>query len=136
MEVDANAEVGDEGQDASAEIYFSSPDSQDLFDEMADRRASYQAHLKSRASATDKGKAPTSTSTAPNPSLIALRPLAPLIIGASPTAAAQMVHAELRGRLKPMMVDSASLKSINAAHAKAIEELDLKITKLETAVET
>lgn len=46
-----------------------------------------------------------------------------------------MAHAELRGRLKPLMADSESLQSIKAAHAKAVEELDLKITKLETAVE-
>nr|GMD07693.1 hypothetical protein Iba_chr06cCG9630 [Ipomoea batatas] len=48
---------------------------------------------------------------------------------------AQMAHAELRSKLKPLMADFVFLKSVKAAHAKELNELGLKVTKLETALE-
>nr|GMC74007.1 hypothetical protein Iba_chr03cCG6160 [Ipomoea batatas] len=46
-----------------------------------------------------------------------------------------MAHVELRGRLKPLIADSKSLKSIKTTHTKEIEGLNSKNAKLEATVD-
>nr|GME12219.1 uncharacterized protein LOC109180246 [Ipomoea batatas] len=132
VEVHIGSETNPVGsdEDLNAPIEISSSfGCQDSSTTMADRRASHQACLKSRASIADKGKAPAFALVAPDPTLADLHPPAPLTIGA------QMAHVELRGRLKPLIADSKSLKSIKTTHTKEIEGLNSKNAKLEVAVD-
>nr|GMD93417.1 hypothetical protein Iba_chr14fCG7240 [Ipomoea batatas] len=46
-----------------------------------------------------------------------------------------MAHAELRNKLKPLVAGSESLKSVKASHANELNEVGLKVTKLEVAME-
>nr|GMC69532.1 uncharacterized protein LOC109180246 [Ipomoea batatas] len=53
----------------------------------------------------------------------------------SSTTMAQMAHVELHGRLKPLIADSKSLKSIKTTHTKEIGGLNSKNAKLEATVD-
>nr|GLL21932.1 uncharacterized protein LOC109180246 [Ipomoea trifida] len=159
VEVHIDAETNPVGsdEDLNAPIEISSSfGCQDSSTTMVGRRASHQACLKSQAFVADKGKAPTTALVASDLTLADLRPPAPLTIGNTKLGLeansddgvvkgktnvfnwlerAQMAHVELHGRLKPLIADSKSLKSIKTTHTKEIGGLNSKNAKLEATVD-
>nr|GMD60578.1 hypothetical protein Iba_chr12aCG12570 [Ipomoea batatas] len=56
-------------------------------------------------------------------------------LGLEATSNNGMAHAELRNKLKLLVAGSESLKSVKASHANELNEVGLKVTKLEVAME-